>query len=50
MALKTSLTKGNTQPLETETKISSALAKMWAFSTPEIRFTQETAALRVDRL
>lgn len=51
MALKRSLKKGSTQPLKIETKMSSALAKMWAFSTPEIRSTQETAvALRVDRL
>lgn len=50
MALKTSLTKGNTQPLKIETEISSALAKTWTLPTPEIRSTQETAALRVDRL
>lgn len=44
MALKTSLKKGSTQPLKIETKMSSALAKMRAFSTTEIRSTQATAA------
>lgn len=44
MALKTSLKKGSTQPFKIETKMSSALAKMWAFSTTEVRSTQETAA------
>lgn len=36
--------KGSTQPLKIETKMSSALAKMWAFSTSEIRSTPAAAA------
>jgi len=44
MALKNSLQKGSAQPLQTEAKMSSPLAKAWAFSTAEVRSTQGRAA------